>query len=121
MTLEPEPPERPDQMADLGQLQEALRPLSVSNNPEHLLTLALLRSKDDVESSVELMSRALAYDPGNPLILANLGEACLDRPEAPTCAARDLERELLRPTTADVEPLLRAQRGYLFASFSLSA
>jgi hypothetical protein len=90
-------PTSPDDPGEqLAQLERAAATLAQSSDPEHLLALAVLRRRDEPAGSLELMSRARALDPDNPLIALDLAELCLGQPQAPECAGGDPEREVLR-------------------------
>lgn len=86
----------PDSEKEIQQLRAALAPLALSTTPQHLLTLGLAHSRDNLARSIELIAQALVYDPDNPLILISLGEACFRMPEAAACTARDAEEGVLR-------------------------
>lgn len=69
--------------------------LRYSENPEHLLTAALIGSDGETKLDLAVMERALNADPDNPLTLWNFLDACSLHPEATMCADGSIEKRAI--------------------------
>lgn len=69
--------------------------LTHSENPEHLLLVALFGSGGEEKLSLSAMERALAADPDNSLTLWSFLASCSLHPEAAVCADGSIEKRAI--------------------------
>lgn len=67
--------------------------LSASSSAEHLLAAALLQT--DSAAQMELINRAVAESPADPLVLWSAVRICSDSPDSPVCPQQEWEQRLI--------------------------
>ena len=94
------------------QREQMLRVLSASADAEHLLIAALVSWQKQPDKAVQMLDRAAAMDPRNPLVASQALELCL---EIETCgrSPAELERKLIAADKANALAWVQVARSRL--------